>query len=77
MRSAAMFQRHADAMTREVLEQFFHDPSLYLGQAQPKAASLFFPFCKLACPEGSHFLPGGSLPPFSPNGACGKPDAGS
>lgn len=29
-------------MTREVLEQFLRDSSLYQGQPQPKAASLFF-----------------------------------
>lgn len=56
-------------MTREVLEQFFRDSSLYLGQPQPKAASLFFPFSALARPEGSRSLPAGSLPPLLSDGA--------
>ena len=50
-------------MTQDVLEKFFSDSAIHLGQSQPQAASSLFPFSRLARQEGSRSLPSGSLPP--------------
>jgi hypothetical protein len=52
-------------MTQDVLNQFFSDSRIFLGQSQPQAASSLFPSLGLARQEGSRSLPSESLPPIS------------
>ncbi len=58
-------------MTQDALDKFFSDSIAYLSLTQPKVVNLLLPFCKLASPEGSRSLPGGSPPPSFPERASG------